>query len=105
MIPIPLKKRLLILSQFLSPIHRGGFLRNVVTRLEALSIEYPRTLVFSCAGYIVGKVVDTITGVPIALPGLLAGGLFGLHRDLNSDVAEAQIRRVISEEFGRHYEI
>ena len=105
MIPIPIKRRLVILSQFLSPIHRGSFLRKVVIRLEALSLEYPRTMVFSCAGYVVGKIIDTVTGIPLSLPGLLAGGLFGLHRDLNSDVAEDQIRRVISEEFGQYYEI
>ncbi len=105
MIPIPLKQRLLVLAGYLNPCHRGSFLRSVVHRLEDLALTYPRTLVFGCAGFCVGQVVDAITGFPAGLPGLLAGGLFGLDRDLNADATEQQVRRIIKEEFSAHYAI
>jgi len=105
MIPITLKHQLLALARHLSPTRRGGFLRSVVQRIDELALTYPRTVVYAAAGCCVGQVIDAITGFPAGLPGLVAGGLFGLHRDLNADTAEEQVRRIIQEEFQNHFDI
>jgi hypothetical protein len=105
MIPITLKNQLLELSRHLDPTARGGFLRNVTRRLDDLGLTYPRTVVYAAAGGCLGQVIDAITGFPAGLPGLLAGGLFGLHRDLNADAAEDLVRRIIQEEFQSHFDI
>lgn len=102
MIPYLLKERLLELSRFLSPIHREGFVQSVVRRLEDLALTYPRTLVFGAAGFCVGQLIDAITGFPAGLPGLLAGGLFGLHRDIEADATSREVSRIISEELRRY---
>lgn len=99
MIPVTLQHQLLALAAHLNPVHRGGFLRKVTQRLDDLALSYPRTVVYAAAGCCVGQVIDAITGFPTGLPGLIAGGLFGLHRDLNSDLPEEQVRRIIREEF------
>ena len=103
MIPLYLKQNLLTLARHLSPIHRGGFIRNVVNRLDDLAVTYPRTVVFGAAGFCIGQLIDAITGYPLSVPCLLVGGLFGLQRDLNADFAEEQVRRIIAEEFQAHY--
>ena len=103
MIPLYLKQNLLALALHLCPTKRGGFLRSVVQRLEAIAVFYPRTVVFSAAGFCIGKIIDAITGFPLAVPGLLVGGLFGLNRDLNADATEQQVRRIIAEEFQAHF--
>ncbi len=105
MIPLILQHRLLSLAAHLNPIHRGGFLRKVVQRLDDLSLNYPRTVVYAAAGCCVGQIIDAITGFPTGLPGLIAGGLFGLHRDLNADATEEQVRRIIQEEFKAHFSL
>jgi hypothetical protein len=105
MIPITVKRQLLALARHLDPSARGGFLRDVVRRLDDLALTYPRTVVYGAAGCFLGQVIDAITGFPAGLPGLIAGGLFGLHRDLNVDAAEEQVRRVIQEEFQSHFGI
>lgn len=103
MIPIVLQNQLLALAAHLNPIQRGGFLRKVVQRLDDLALAYPRTVVYAAAGCAVGHLIDAITGFPAGLPGLVAGGLFGLHRDLNADATEDQVRRIIQEEFQTYF--
>lgn len=105
MIPIVLQNQLLALAAHLNPVQRGGFLRKVVHRLDDLALTYPRTVVYAAAGCFVGQIIDAITGFPAGLPGLVAGGFFGLHRDLNADVPEEQVRRIIREEFKAHFEL
>lgn len=105
MIPIQFKRQLLELARLLALPHRRGFLRSVVHRLDELAITYPRTVVYAAAGCALGHVVDAITGFPAGLPGLVCGGLFGLHRDLNDDSTDAQVRRIIREEFHKHFEL
>ena len=105
MIPISLKHELLALARHLRPGSRSGFLRKVVQRLDDLALNHPRTVVYAAAGCFVGQIIDAITGFPAGLPGLVAGGLFGLHRDLNADVPEEQVRRIIREEFQSHFSI
>jgi len=99
MIPISLQNQLLALAGHLNPIQRGGFLRKVVHRLDDLALTYPRTTVYAAAGCCVGQILDAITGFSAGLPGLVVGGLFGLHRDLNSDIPDEQVRRIVREEF------
>ena len=99
MIPISLKLQLMELARHLGPAARGGFLRKVVERLDELALNHPRTVIYEAAGCAVGHILDAITGFPAGLPGLVAGGLFGLHRDLNADATEDQVRRIIQEEF------
>ena len=101
-IPLSLKQRLLELARQLDPASRQGFLHNVVQRLDNLALTYPRTVIYGAAGYCVGQIVDAITGLPAGLPGLLAGGLFGLHRDIHCDHIQAEVNRVIGEELRRH---
>lgn len=93
------------MAAHLNPIYRGGFLRSVVHRLDELVLTYPRTVVFAAAGGCVGLLIDSITGFPAGLPGLLAGALFGLNRDLDADLTEQEVRRIITEEFKAYYEI
>jgi hypothetical protein len=105
MIPVTLKHQLLALARHLCPTQQPGFLRKVVQRLDELALTYPRTVVYAAAGCCLGQVIDAITGFPAGLPGLVAGGLFGLHRDLNADATEEQVRRIIQEEFQAHFVI
>ena len=104
MIPITLKKQLLDLARHLCPSQRGGFLRSVVRRLDDLALNYPRTVVYAAAGCCLGQVLDALTGFPAGIPGLVAGGLFGLHRDLNADSVEEEVRRIILKEFRAHFD-
>lgn len=103
MIPISLQHQLLALARHLGPASRGGFLRKVVQRLDDLALNQPRTVVYAAAGCGVGHILDAITGFPAGLPGLVAGGLFGLHRDLSADATEEQVRRIVREEFQSHF--
>lgn len=99
MISTYLKQQLLTLARHLNPVARGGFLRSVAKRLDGLALAYPRTFVYAAAGYCVGRLVEALVGLPAGLPALVAGGLAGLHRDINADIAEEEIRRVVAEEF------
>ena len=103
-IPIALKTKLIELSRHLLPSQRQGFLHNVVQRLDNLALTYPRTVIYGAAGYCVGQIIDAITGLPAGLPGLLSGGLFGLHRDIHCDHIQTEVSRVIGEELRRHRE-
>lgn len=103
MIPISLQHQLMALARHLSPASRGGFLRKVVERLDGLALDHPRTVVYAAAGCAAGHLIDAITGFPAGLPGLIAGGLFGLHRDLNADATDDQVRRIVQEEFQTHF--
>lgn len=103
MIPITLQHQLLALARHLAPASRGGFVRKVVQRLDDLALNHPRTVVYAAAGCAVGQIIDAITGFPAGLPGLVAGGLFGLHRDLSADATEDQVRRIVQEEFQTYY--
>jgi len=103
MIPLILQNQLLALAAHLNPARRGGFLRKVVQRLDDLALTYPRTVIYAAVGCCVGQIIDAITGFPAGLPGLVTGGLFGLHRDLNADATEEQVRRIIQEEFKSHF--
>lgn len=98
MIPFSLKQRLLELSRFLTPSSRPGFIRGVVNQLDILALKYPRTLVFGLAGSIVGSILDAVIGFPGGFLGFLAGGLYGLHRDLTGQGLDHEISRVVGDQ-------
>lgn len=97
-LPLELKTHLLALANHVPVPRRQDFLRNTVARLERFSELYPRTVIWSVAGTVLGKLIQSITGVPAALPGLVIGAAIGFQRDLLSE----DISRVIKEELQRH---
>ena len=104
MIPILIKQRLLDLSRQLPYVCRGEFVRNVVERLEDTAVYYPRTFFWSITGSVVGNCIDSVTGVPLAIPLFVIGGCFGIARDIQAQQMEEAVRQLIHEEFSAFHE-
>ena len=97
-LPVELKAHLLALAHYVPVPRRQDFLRNTVARLERFSELYPRTVIWSVAGAVLGRVIHVITGVPAAIPGFVIGAAIGFQRDLLAE----DISRVIQEELQKH---
>lgn len=101
-LPFYVKERLLELASHLNPVRRAPFIKSVVLRLEEMALEYPRTLLFAVAGLVIGRIVEAVTGIPAGLAGLVAGGLFGLFRDLQAEELDREVSRIVTEELAAH---
>ena len=110
--PVETKAKLLELAKRLPDHARSPFVKNSASRLQALAIQYPNTLVYTAVGFVAGEVLDNLLTVNLPLTeiggcligdygshlGAVLGTVLGFQKDLERDDMNKRVSAILGEE-------